>query len=312
MTDPRPQDLILHHYAMSPFSEKIRAMLGLAGLPWASAKTRPVPPRPLLADLAGGYRRVPIAQKGADVFCDTRVIAGEIAEAAAMPRLAVETCRDEIAAYCRTVDTEIFLACIVMSGGWRLLVNGLSMITPFDAGRLILDRVKIARTSNQTMLGPKAARARVEAHLADMETRLGAGGLYLFGAEACHADFSAYHSLWFMRDLGGSKLVGRYPNVTAWMGRIKAFGDGKRTDIDPARAREIAKSATPRPLPDGAAEDPQVGKTVAIAPTDYARDATRGTLAGATATRWIIRREHKSLGLLHVHFPKEGYSLTPE
>ncbi|MCF4167040.1 glutathione S-transferase family protein [Zavarzinia compransoris] len=304
-------DLILHHYAMSPFSEKIRAMLGYAGMPWASAKTRPVPPRPLLADLAGGYRRVPIAQTGADVFCDTRVIAAEIAEASGRPRLAVEACGDEIAAYCRTVDSDVFIACMVMAGGWRLLVNGLSLVTPFDAGRLILDRVNIARTSNQPMPGPKAARARIEAHLADAETRLGEGGPYLFGEEASHADFAAYHSLWFMRDLGGSRLVRQFPKVTAWMNRIKALGDGERHDIDPARARAIAGSATPRPLPEGAAEDARAGKTVAIAPTDYARDATKGTLAGSTATRWIIRREHKSLGVLHVHFPKEGYSLMP-
>jgi glutathione S-transferase len=28
--------LILHHYSLSPFSEKIRLMLGYAGMPWQS------------------------------------------------------------------------------------------------------------------------------------------------------------------------------------------------------------------------------------------------------------------------------------
>ena len=41
--------LILHHYPMSPFSEKIRAMLGYADVSWQSCITREMPPRPLLA-----------------------------------------------------------------------------------------------------------------------------------------------------------------------------------------------------------------------------------------------------------------------
>ena len=59
--------LILHNYPMSPFSEKTRAMLGVAGLSWRSAPTREMPPRPVLAALAGGYRKVPLAQIGADL-----------------------------------------------------------------------------------------------------------------------------------------------------------------------------------------------------------------------------------------------------
>lgn len=68
-------EFILHHYVLSPFSTKIRAMLGQAGLDWRSAITREMPPRPVLEVLAGGYRKIPVAQIGADVFCDTRVIA---------------------------------------------------------------------------------------------------------------------------------------------------------------------------------------------------------------------------------------------
>ncbi|HBC20217.1 MAG TPA: glutathione S-transferase family protein, partial [Alcanivorax sp.] len=51
-------DLILHHYALSPFSEKVRAMLGYAGLDWQSVTVREMPPRPMLAPLAGGYRKI--------------------------------------------------------------------------------------------------------------------------------------------------------------------------------------------------------------------------------------------------------------
>ncbi|MEQ9465562.1 MAG: hypothetical protein RJQ10_18015 [Haliea sp.] len=46
--------LILHHYAMSPFAQKIRSMLGYAGLPWQSAIAREMPPRPVVAQRAAG------------------------------------------------------------------------------------------------------------------------------------------------------------------------------------------------------------------------------------------------------------------
>jgi len=68
-------NVYLHHYPSSPFSEKIRALLGYLDLEWYSVETSVVMPRPLLMPLSGGYRRVPVAQIGADVYCDTKIIA---------------------------------------------------------------------------------------------------------------------------------------------------------------------------------------------------------------------------------------------
>src|SRR5215510_1635963 len=67
-------DIILHHYPLSTFSEKLRVALGLKGLSWRSVEIAPAPPRPLLAPLTGGYRRVPVLQLGADIYCDTNII----------------------------------------------------------------------------------------------------------------------------------------------------------------------------------------------------------------------------------------------
>ena len=46
-------ELILHHYAMSPYSEKIRLAFGLKGLSWRSVLISPVTPRPDLMPLTG-------------------------------------------------------------------------------------------------------------------------------------------------------------------------------------------------------------------------------------------------------------------
>ena len=66
--------VILHHYGLSPFSEKVRLALGIKGLAWKSVDIPPAPPRPLLTPLTGGYRRTPVMQIGADIFCDTNII----------------------------------------------------------------------------------------------------------------------------------------------------------------------------------------------------------------------------------------------
>jgi glutathione S-transferase len=67
-------DLILHHYDFSNYAEKARLALGYKGLAWRGVTIPPVAPKPDLTPLTGGYRRTPVLQIGADIFCDTRLI----------------------------------------------------------------------------------------------------------------------------------------------------------------------------------------------------------------------------------------------
>ena len=59
-------ELILHHYDMSPYAEKVRLMMGLKSLAWRSVQIPIVMPKPDLTELTGGYRRTPTLQIGAD------------------------------------------------------------------------------------------------------------------------------------------------------------------------------------------------------------------------------------------------------
>ena len=67
-------DIILHHYPFSTFSEKVRTALGIKQLAWRSVEIAGMPPRPLLSPITGGYRRAPVMQVGADIYCDTNII----------------------------------------------------------------------------------------------------------------------------------------------------------------------------------------------------------------------------------------------
>jgi glutathione S-transferase len=71
-------DIILHHYDTSPYAEKVRTGLGLKGLAWASVELPQIMPKPNLTALTGGYRKTPVLQIGADIYCDSQLIMREL------------------------------------------------------------------------------------------------------------------------------------------------------------------------------------------------------------------------------------------
>src|SRR6185295_14804638 len=78
-TRPPPMtDIILHHYDTSPYAEKVRTGLGLKGLAWASVELPQIMPKPNLTALTGGYRKTPVLQIGADIYCDSQLIMREL------------------------------------------------------------------------------------------------------------------------------------------------------------------------------------------------------------------------------------------
>lgn len=298
--------MILHHYPMSPFSEKIRAMLGCTDLAWQSVTVREMPPRPSLDILTGGYRKIPVAQIGADLFCDTRTITTEIAAMAGRPELALENCDAEVNEFVARTDLEIFLACIFSANGKTLLRKMRRDHSLWHIARFFRDRVSLGRKAAVKAAGPKASKRMVHEHLARMEAMLEED--FLFGKTPNIADFSAWHGLWFIRELSESPITRDYPAVDAWMDRIKAFGHGTMTGIGAEEALDRAQNTQPRPLPEQAS--PASGETVRIAPTDYGREAVTGELVAQTDHRWILRREHPRCGVVHVHFPRQGFALT--
>ena len=84
---PFSQELILHHYAGSPFSEKVRLVLGMKRLAWRSVIVPVMLPKPDVVALTGGYRRTPFLQIGADVYCDSALMCRVIDRLAPTPPL---------------------------------------------------------------------------------------------------------------------------------------------------------------------------------------------------------------------------------
>lgn len=299
--------IILHHYPMSPFSEKIRAMFGYADMEWQSALTAEMPPRPIVTALTGGYRKIPVAQVGADIYCDTRTITSVIARHSARPELDIENCDQEIKDFVSRVEGEIFFACVMYGAGMKLNRKVLKSMSLWHLLKLLIDRFKMGRKAFIKMPSPGQAPGIVKAHLPEIESML--TGDYLFGNTPNIADFSAYHSLWFVRDLGEKPIMNQYPKTVAWMDRIKNFGHGKHTEIGGEKAIDAACYASPLPVDETHRQHDLIGELVRIAPADYAQDPATGILEGSTDASYIISRNDSRAGLVHVHFPKQGVSL---
>lgn len=281
-------------------------MLGYAGLTWQSVQVLERPPRPLLAPLAGGYRKIPVAQIGADVFCDTRTISREIARLSHKPELALENCSEQVQDFVREVDLDIFLACIISAGNLTLLRKVLKTASLSELLKLLWDRVRMGSKARVKAHSPRTMKRMVRQHLDTLETMLD-GQPFLFGEHPNAGDFSAYHGLWFQRDLAEQKQFSRYPRVNAWMDRIQAFGQGEPTEISGQDALDIASAATPRPLPDSIHDSALLDGLVTIAPDDYGRDPVTGSLVASDDKEWIVVRQEPSLGDVAIHFPKEGF-----
>src|SRR5579859_4661203 len=105
-------EIILHHYAMSTFSEKARLAFGLKRLSYQQVLVPIAAPKPDLVALTGGYRRAPVMQIGADVYCDSHLILRKLEQLHPEPTLFPNRCEGEASALCWWAERYIFMAAL--------------------------------------------------------------------------------------------------------------------------------------------------------------------------------------------------------
>ena len=302
--------MILHHYEASPYAEKIRLMFGLTNVRWHSLLSPVQPPRPNLDPLTGGYRRIPVAQVGADIFCDTAIIAREVANATNCPALDPGKVDATAAALMEQAEKEAFFAAIGAIKPLRLIGTMIQQLGPIGMYRFVKDRAGLLK-GGSTLSPPQGAPAQavLDSLLAALEMRLEEHP-WVGGDSASVADFAIYHPLWLHVRCNRRPLnAGR--KVVAWYQRVSEIGHGRREEITQDKAFAAARDAEPRPLP-ASVEDVTVtiGGVVEVAPSDYGVLPVTGTLAAVTDDRLILARDNTELGKLHVHFPRAGYSVV--
>lgn len=300
--------MILHHYSISPYSEKIRLMLGYAGISWQSSIVPPMPPRPTLDPMLGGYRRIPVAQIGADIFCDTQLIVAEIARIAEKPELSFSGASEQEANFANHVNDTVFMPVVQGASPSKVLKKLLFQYWPWQIAGFLKDRAMVGKTSTLPKLKTAEKETIIEKFKADLETYL-TDSDFLFGDSPTIADFAAYHLVWLAGETRHEHFLDTRSKAAHWENRMKRFGHARHTRINKMQLFETAAKSKPRSLEETSSANNHRDGTVIIQPIDYAQDATSGKLVGESDERWIIARETNEFGLLHIHFPKKGYDL---
>lgn len=304
--------LILHHYPTSPFAEKARLMLGFKGLAWHSVIIPPMMPKPDLTPLTGGYRKTPVLQIGADVYCDTALIARQLDKVQPTPALFPEGKQAAVATFAGWADSVVFQHAVSFVFQPESAAVRFSRFTPEQRDAFLADRARLFSGGSASRLPIETARHQWPAIIGRVEEQLSHGGQFLFG-EPSHADFALAHTFWFLKATPvTSGLVDSYPNVAAWLERVMAFGHGTPTDLSSTDALAIANAAQPAAFPEIDFVDPsgfKAGDQVSVAATDYGVDAVAGELVYCDREEVVVRREDERAGVVHVHFPRMGFAI---
>lgn len=304
-------ELILHHYPTSPFAEKIRLILGYKQIPWKSVIIPAIMPKPDVLALTGGYRKTPVLQIGADIYCDTALIADVLEHIQPRPTLYPEPSKGMARTLAQWADTTLFWT--VMA--YNLQPRGLAQMfenAPPDAARAFGEDRK-AMSAGMMRLRPADAAAAYKSYLRRLSDMLD-DWPFLQGEVPCISDFATYHPLWFTRNRTPvmADILNLTPAVLEWMDRMDAIGHGPMEKFSAPQAIAVAAASTPAPLHDDVFQDEHgiaLGSRVSITADVFGPESTEGELIAATRMHYTLRRTDERAGTLHVHFPRIGYAL---
>ena len=304
-------DLILHHYPTSPFAEKIRLMLGYKQLAWKSVFIPMIMPKPDLTALTGGYRKTPVLQIGADIYCDTALICDVLERLAPTPTLYPGAVKGAARIVAQWADSALFTASMADNFQPAGVAQVFAGAPAEGVQAFVADRT--AMRGGAARMASADATGTYKSYLRRIASMLH-GQDFLFGAQPGVADFAVYHPLWFTQDrtpaLAG--ILDATPEVKSWMARMKAIGHGLPGKCSADEALALARSATPTALQSDTFQDEHaiaLGSPVVIAADHFGLEPTEGELVAATRTRFTLRRSDERAGTVHVHFPRVGFTL---
>lgn len=303
-------DILFHQYDISPFSEKVRVAFGIKNLPWYAVEEPVIMPKPELTALTGGYRKIPVMQIGADIYCDSQIILRELERRFPEPTLFPAGDTGLGWAVSMWADRVLFqnVVAVIFGGGPSIADEA-----------FIKDREKLTGRPFDTEAMKQAAPLMAEqarAGLSWLEDQLADGRAYLTGGKPGLADAAAYYNLAFLRWLNpaGLKVLESLPKTAAWDERVRGIGHGKRAELNNKDALAIARAATSTTKEKADPNEPnglKPGDQVTIMADDYGRDPITGTLVASDAQSVSIRREAPEVGEVVVHFPRAGFFVMP-
>jgi glutathione S-transferase len=303
-------EIILHHYPSSPFSEKVRVAFGIKGLSWRAVEQPIIMPKPDLVPLTGGYRKIPVMQIGADIYCDTQIILRELERR--YPSPSIFPIKNGLAYAIGFWSDRLFFMPSV-----AVIFGEIGHLVPEDFKK---DREKLSGSAFSTDAMKAAApfaKDQWRAHADFVAETLEDGRDFMGGAKPGAADIHAYMNFWWIKAAAphlSEALLKEFPKIVTWRDRIAAIGHGKSSPMDPKDALAVAKAAQSEAMPMTDPFDPRGWKTgdkVTVSADDYGRDPVAGEIVFGNAHEIAIRRHDEQVGDVVVHFPRAGFTVMP-
>jgi len=267
-------------------------------------------PRPDLMPMTGGYRRTPVMQIGADIYCDSQCILRELERRFPQPSLLPDKDAGLAWAMAMWTDRSLFQNTVT------LVFGSLADKVPQE---FIADREKL-RGAKFDVAAMTAAipqmRDQLRAHLQWIELQLGDGRACLGGDKAGLFDVNAYMNVWYVRQNmpNADALLAEFGDIRAWETRMRAIGHGRRSEMSTAAALVIAKDAVPQTAEQADPHDPngrKPGDRVEVMPDDYGKIKVSGEIVALSPQHIAIRRHDPLAGEVVVHFPRAGFLVQP-
>ena len=252
-------NIILHNYPQSPVAEKVRLGLGLKKLSWSSVLIPRVPPKPDLVALTGGYRRTPVMQIGADIYCDSQCILRELEKRYPQPTYFPNHSQGLAWGISRWGE-EVFKHSIKLVLG--AAGDDLPVEFARDRGRLYFGPDWHSELINFNKHLPRVI-TQIRSHLSWIDERLAASAdEYIFGNQPGLADLELYYFVWFIRGRWemGPEFLSEFKSLVTWEQRISTIGHGQVSDMEVDDALEIARQSQPQAALKSEDADPQIGR----------------------------------------------------
>jgi len=304
--------VIFHHYPQSPVSEKIRVAFGIKKIAWQSVEIPRIPPKPDLMPLTGGYRRTPVMQIGADIYCDSQEILRELQRRFPEPTFFPGGADGMVWGLSRWTDGDFF------SDGIALILSAAGDDLPAD---FAADRGRLYFGPDHDVKAFAADRGHLTAQLRAqygwIDDRMATGRTYMLGDAPGLPDALAYYLVWFLRGRWdkGPEFLAQFPHLEAWEARVRDLGHGDISELDSKAALEIARAATTSTAEAADANDPQglaPGMSVGVKPAvDGGDPVVSGVIRAVSRDSISILRDDPMVGEVCIHFPRVGYRVTP-
>ncbi|MFT4609475.1 MAG: glutathione S-transferase [Glaciecola sp.] len=306
-------EIILHNYPQSPVAEKARIAFGIKAVVWRDVEIPRIVPKPFLTQLTGGYRRTPVAQIGADIYCDSQCIIHELERRFPSPTFYPTKDVGLAWALSRWTDGELFSQAVQVVLGSNM--EELPADFAEDRGRLYMGP-NWAEELKQANANLPHLVAQIRTSFDWLNEQVSDGRKFLFGDKPAAIDAQIYHVVWFLRGrcVQGPILLSEFPALERWENNVGALGHGTSTPMSPQDAIKRAGECEPINVEGFDDSDPQglkLGMQVEISPdVDGGEQPVTGTLVAASSKVVTIHRHDEEVGNLHIHFPRAGYKVS--